>query len=73
MLSSRTIKFLTVSVLIAVAIFATLSMVSLSANESASNVSQDAGLAIEFDDQYDNPVRPPDSFDKPKQGGRGRR
>ena len=73
MLSSRTIKFLTVGVLIAVAIFATVSMVSLSANGSASNASQDAGLAIEFDGQHDNPVRQPDSFDNPKHPGRGRR
>jgi hypothetical protein len=68
MLSSRTIKFLAVATLIVVAVFATVSMVGIPANENTQN----AGVVVDLDSENSIPLRQPDPFDALKHDGPGR-
>ena len=47
MLSNPTFKFLAIATLIVIVVFATISVVALSANENTLNSSQDTSLAVE--------------------------
>jgi hypothetical protein len=72
MLSNRTIKFLAVSMLIVIAVVATISMVAPSANENTLNSSQDTALAADFESGSSAPLRQPDPFDALTHPGPGR-
>jgi hypothetical protein len=72
MLSNRTIKFLAVSMLIVIAVIATVSMVAPSANENTLNSSQNTALAGDFESGNGSPLRQPDPFDALTHPGPGR-
>jgi len=72
MLSNRTIKFLAVSMLIVIAVIATISMVAQPANGNRLNSSQDTALAAGFESSSSVPLRQPDPFDALVHPGPGR-
>lgn len=72
MLSNRMIKFLAVSMLIVIAVIATVSMIAPPANGNTLNSSQDAALAADFESGSSVPLHQPDPFDALKHLGPGR-
>jgi len=72
MLSNRTIKFLAVSMLIVIAVIATVSMIAPSANENTLISSQDTALAGDFESGSGTPLRQTDPFDALTHPGPGR-
>ena len=64
--------FLAIATLIVIVVFATISVVALSANENTLNSSQDTSLAVDAESDSSTSLRQPDPFDALKHPGPGR-